>query len=147
MRAAVALLPTLVVLASCGGGDSGDRLSKEELITQANAVCERFDERIAALGTPQSQEDIERLTSEAVTIFEEALGDIGELEPPEELEERYDEWVRLSNEQLDRVRRLRDAANEGDEQEVQRLLAETDPNEERADELAAVLGFTTCAED
>jgi hypothetical protein len=147
MRAPVALLPTLVVLVACGGGDGGDRLSRQELVAEANAICERFDTRIAGLEAPQSQEEVEQLAAEAVTIFEEAIDGIRELEPPEELEERYDEWVRLSEEQLERARSLRDAAAEGDVQEVQRLLAETNPSEARADELATELGLTTCAED
>jgi hypothetical protein len=50
------LTMSLAAAAACGGGE--DRLSREELISQADAICVKYLKDAAALGLPESVEEI-----------------------------------------------------------------------------------------
>ena len=146
-RLAVPLFLSLLV-AACGGEGGGDeRLSREALATKANAICERFETRINALGTPQNLEDLETFAEKARPIFEEGLGDLRELQPPEDLEQRYDEWLSTGDRALERVDELGEAAKDGDTAKVQQIAERAETEDRESDRLARALGLDDCAED
>ena len=83
----------------------------------------------------------------AIPIFEDGLDDLHALEPPETIEESVDAWLATGDAALERVRKVRDAAKDGDEAEVGRLTREAAAAERGSDALARQVGATTCAED
>ena len=142
----VALLAVLVGSA-CGGGGDGDRLTREEFTSQANAICRDFDKKIDAIDEPQSIADVVDFADEAIPIFEDGLNRLGELEPPEDLQAKVDEWLGVGDEILEALRDLRDAAEDKNQARVQQILREAQTKDDRSDTLATQIGATDCADD
>lgn len=131
--------------AGCGGG--GGSLSREELATQADAICAKSEEELDQLAEPQSIEDVEQLAEEAKPIVQDGVDKLDELQPPEDLEDEYDRWIELNRENIDVIDELRDAAAEGDQERVQQAVQGASEKEEEADRLAGEIGLDQCAND
>ena len=72
---------------ACGGDDDDDGggLSKEEYITQADAICKEADQRESEAGAPGATGEIKtRVLEDVVAIDGEALAELRQLEAPEE---------------------------------------------------------------
>lgn len=146
MRALLLSLALLVggVAAACGGDDGGERLAREEFTQQADAICEEANERVEALGQPSSPDELAAIAAQAVAIQEQALDALRELRPPEDIEERYEQALDLVRQQADLGRELVDAAEEGNQARVTELLAEIEPLNRQADEIAREIGLVDC---
>ncbi len=127
--------------AGCGGGD--DRLTREELIEEADATCADFDRQIEEIDEPESLDDIERYVQEIRPIVEEGTDELDALEPPEELRDEYDQWIEETRSAIDRFNELEEAAASGDEQRIQEVFQDAGEGEE-ADRLAEEMGFQEC---
>jgi hypothetical protein len=127
------------VLAGCGGG-SNDRLTKDEFVKQADAICAKFDKRIetaagSAFANPGKPTDDEIAAFATSTIFptiDEQLDDLRALEPPKADEAQVDAIFDEAQASLDELR-----ANPA-------LLTE-DKGFEETDRLARAYGLTACA--
>jgi Flp pilus assembly protein TadD len=72
-----------VLVAACGG-DDGDRLSKEEFIAKADAICKAANQRETAAGAPGAVLEIKQgVLEKMVPNLRKALADLRELEAPE----------------------------------------------------------------
>jgi hypothetical protein len=143
---AVAVVCGLFALAGCGGG-GGDRLTKDELASQADAICGKYEQKLDALAEPKSIEEVESLAEEAKPIVEDGVDELDDLEPPEELEEDYDRWIALNRESLEAIDELKEAAASGDESRVEQVVQDANSKEEEADALAGRIGLDECATD
>lgn len=143
------LLLGVLVLAGCGGGGGGgeERLTKEEWIAQADAICKRAAQEIDALGTPQSLDEVAELAAKASEIGRRELGEIRALQPPEEDEATIEEMLALSDQLIDIGEKIGAAAEEGDLAEVQKLLQEGEPINDQADQLAQDYGLEECGQE
>jgi hypothetical protein len=130
--------------AGCGGDD---RLTREELVEEADETCADFDQRIEEVGEPESPEDIERYVQEIRPIVEEGTDELDALQPPEELEGEYDQWIQETRSAIDMFDELEEAAASGDEQRIQEVLQGAGEGGEEADRLAQELGFQECGSD
>jgi hypothetical protein len=130
--------------AGCGGDD---RLTREELVEEADETCADFDQRIEEVGEPESPEDIERYVQEIRPIVEEGTDELDALQPPEELEDDYDQWIQETRSAIDMFDELEEAAASGDEQRIQEVLQGAGEGGEEADRLAQELGFQECGSD
>jgi len=130
--------------AGCGGGD---RLTREELVEEADATCADFDQRIEEIDEPESPEDIEGYVQEIRPIVEEGTDELDALQPPEELEDDYDQWIQETRSAIDMLDELEEAAASGDEQRIQEVLQGAGEGGEEADRLAQELGFQECGSD
>ena len=135
----------LAVGAGCGGG--GDRLSREELVSEADAICAEYEAELGALAEPESLADFERLVQDAKPIVENGIESLQALEPPEDLEDEFDEWISRNEENVAAIEDLQEAVAERDEQRIQEIVRQIDENEQEADELAAEIGLDDCASD
>ena len=144
IRRVIALSAAALVLGGCGGNGGGEELTADEFRQQADDICAEFEGRLDDLGTPESLADLRGFVSDAVPIIEEGNAQLQELDPPDELQEQWDQAMELNNEQLQIVRDLRDAVEEGDQARVQELLQEADDSREEADQLAVDLGLEEC---
>jgi hypothetical protein len=130
------------ILVSCGGSD---RLSREEFLSQGNAICSEGNTRIDAAaeeafgGLSQderpSDEQLQGFFDTLVPEIQGQLDAIGDLNPPEELEADVDNLLQVAQSSLDEIR---DAG-------PQVLLTDRDPFAE-ANRLAGEVGLTACAE-
>ena len=145
MRRLLVISLLAVAAAGCGGG--GDRLTREEFASQANAICQDFEQRISDLDEPENIGDVENFADEAAEIASDGRDELGDLNPPEELEGDYDRLLESLDEAIEDIGRLGDAAADGDEAEVQRIAEEGEAKDEESDELARELGLGDCAED
>jgi hypothetical protein len=134
-----------LVAAGCGGGSG--RLTREELIEEADATCAEFDRQIEDVQEPESLDDIERYVQEIRPIVEEGTNELDDLEPPEEFEDEYDDWIEATRSAVDRFDELEEAAASGDEQRIQEVLEGGAEGGEEADRLAQELGFQECGDD
>jgi len=130
--------------AGCGGDD---RLTREELVEEADATCADFDQRIEEIDEPESPEDIEGYVQEIRPIVEEGTDELDALQPPEELEDDYDQWIQETRSAIDMLDELEEAAASGDEQRIQEVLQGAGEGGEEADRLAQELGFQECGSD
>jgi hypothetical protein len=145
MRSRLAVLPVaaVVVIAACG---AGSRLSKQELVAKANAICRELDGRFQALGTPRTMKDLGRFADRALPIAREGRDRLGKLRPPKEVESTYGEWLGEGDKAVDAIIRVRDAAAKNDVAAVQKVGREARAEDRKSDRLAMRLGFTDCAQ-
>ena len=153
-RLTVALLAlvalTALAAAGCGGGGggaSGDRLSAAEFRQAADAICAEYDQKIQDLGEPESLEDLTAFIGRAIPIIEEGFNKLEELQPPEELEADWNRAIEVNAENLQLTKDLQAAAESGNDERVQEILAQASQNEEETDRLARELGLQRCGEE
>ena len=142
----LAFLTGAMGLAAAGCGGGGDRLTREQLVEEADATCREFDQRVEEVDEPESLDDVERYIQEIRPIVEEGTDELDALEPPEELEDDYDQWIEETRSAVDRFDELEEAAASGDEQRIQEVFQDVGEGEE-ADRLAQELGFQECGSD
>jgi hypothetical protein len=143
-RAAPAFLAAAFALAGCGGGGGGDRLSQAEFVRQADALCKEYEAKLDALPTPQSPADIAGFADKAIPIAEEGRDKLGDLNPPENQQDTYDAWLEQGDRSIDIVERLRDAAEDGDQAELQQIAQEAETIDNESTRLANELGLEDC---
>jgi hypothetical protein len=144
---ALVALGVAALVAGCGGGGGGDRLSKEEYIAKADAICKEADDKITALGEPQSFEELANLASEAVTIGEEELSALRALQPPEADEATLNSAYELIGRQLEIAGQIAAAAKEGDQAKIQELIDQATPLQDEARKIAEDYGLTECGSE
>lgn len=133
--------------AGCGGGGGGDRLSTEEFQHRANAICDKYDEKISALGSPSSPEDIPAFVEKGIPLIEQGLAELRSLNPPEEFEADYDRMLDETEKAIPAARKLADAAEKQDAAAVEEALQEGQRADAASDEVAKKLGLDRCAVD
>ncbi|MEX2464265.1 MAG: hypothetical protein WD428_00155 [Gaiellaceae bacterium] len=134
--------------AGCGGGGgSGDRLTAAEFRQAADAICAEYDQKIQDLGEPESLEDLTAFIGRAIPIIEEGFNKLEELQPPEELEADWNRAMEVNAENLQLTKDLQAAAESGNDERVQEILAQASQNEEETDRLARELGLQRCGEE
>jgi hypothetical protein len=135
--------------AGCGGdgGDGGDRLSAAEFREEADAICAEYDQKIQDLGEPESLDDLNSFIERAIPIIEEGFNKLDELQPPEELEADWNRAMDINSENLQLTRDLQAAAESGNAERVQEILAQAGNNEEEKDRLARELGLQRCGQE
>jgi hypothetical protein len=145
IRGVIALSAVALGLGGCGGGNGGgEELTAEEFRQQADAICAEFEGRLDELGTPESLDDLQNFVSEAVPIIKEGNAQLQDVKPPDELQEPWDRAMEINDEQLQTVRDLREAVEEGDQARMQELLQAGDEANQESDRLAAELGLEDC---
>jgi len=140
-------LAALSLLVSACGGGGNDPLTRAEYAESADEICTELDEESEAIAPPTSPDRVDEYVDELIPAYEDALERLKQLEPPEETQETVDEWIGLGDETLARLNEVRDAAGEGDEAEVRRILAEVASTNGRVNEVARELGAPACASE
>lgn len=119
-------ISTVVVLAAlaAGGCGEGDRLSRQEFVRQATAICRPVERQLEALPQPRSLPELETYAQEAKELTAGGVEQLQELRPPEELEDAYDRYLDRAERVVELLDELEAAAADGDTAEAQRLLGE-----------------------
>jgi hypothetical protein len=140
----VVLAVAIAVLATACGG--GGKLSKQELVAKANAICRDSDAKFKALGTPRTMEDLKNFADKAMPIAKDGRKKLGDLEPPDELAATYRQWLAEGDKAVDAIARVRAAAAADRVTEVQKIGREARAEDAKSDRLATRLGFTDCVQ-
>lgn len=143
----LAFLTGAMGLAAAGCGEGEDRLTREELIEQADATCADFDAQLEEIDEPTGLDDVERYVKEVRPVVEEGTNELAELEPPEELQDEYDDWIAAMRSSVDQFDELEEAAASGDEQRIQEVFESVGQGGDEADRLAEDIGFQECGGD
>jgi hypothetical protein len=137
----VLVLAVLVLGAGCGG-DEG--LSREEFVSEAEAICDEFDQRVNEVDEPESPADVERYVNEVRPVVENGLNELRELQPPEEFQERWDVLMARNDEGLEALDDLAQAGANGDEARVQEISEDAARRDEESDRIVLELGLEKC---
>lgn len=137
-------LALAVAAASCGGGD--DREAREAFVRQMNAECTQFTRATSKFTPPQNLRQLARYMDRVIPLLRKLADDVAALEPPDALEEPVAKWVVIARQFVQRARALRRAAATRKQAEVERIRAEGEAANRRADELAGEIGALDCVE-
>ncbi|MBA2358143.1 MAG: hypothetical protein H0V84_06915 [Actinobacteria bacterium] len=151
----LASLALALAAASCGGGGGGDRLTKEELIAQGDAICKKHRDKFEAIDFPKtdptspetSDEVLEQFggaLDQGVTIFRDQIGELRDLNPPEDFEEAYDGAMDGLDGAVDSLDEAAGAAHDADRDKLREALDESNRRGEAADKVARDYGFQVC---
>jgi hypothetical protein len=132
--------------AGCGGG-GGDGLSQEEFRQQADAICEKYDKKIQALGSPQSPADIPAYVQKGIPLLRQGIAELRALNPPADVEDDYNRMLNETAKSIPAAEKLAEAAEKGDAAAVQDAIREGQQADEASDELATKLKLDRCAAD
>jgi hypothetical protein len=144
-RLCIALGVTAAILVAGCGGD--DRLTREEFVSEAEAICEEFDQRLEDVPEPESADDVERFADEARPVIEDGLAELRALQPPEELEEQWNELMDKNDEALEVLDDLSQAAASADEARLQEISEEASRQDAETDRMARAMGLENCGSD
>ena len=145
MRRAIFLGLSLTALAAGCGGGSSKPLSHDEFVKQANAICAEYNDRIAALGTPQGLSDLVTFAQKGRATAEDDVGKFAKLKPPAKDAAGAAAFVAAGRTVIDNLGKLEAAAKKGSVSAVQQIAAAAQANADRARLIAQRLGLTECA--
>jgi hypothetical protein len=136
-----------MTLASGCGGDNGGggELSQEEFRQQANSICEKYNDKIQAIDSPSSPEDIGSYVDEVVPLMQQGIAELRALHPPAEAQDDYDRMLDETEKGIPAAQQLGEAASNNDAAAVQRALKAGQAADATSDEIAKELGLTGCA--
>ena len=134
-----------VVAAGCGGGGGGKALSHEEFVNQANAICADYNDRIAALGTPQGLGDLVTFAQKGSAIAREDVDKFANLKPPNADARGAADFVAAGRTVIDQLGKLEAAGRKSDLGAVQKIAAQGQANSDRSRLIAQRLGLIECA--
>lgn len=146
-RLVIALAAAAAATAGCGGGGSDGRLSTDEFRQRANAICERYDAKIAAIGSPTSPDDIPEFVDKGIPLIQQGIAELRALKPPEEFEQDYDRMLDSTAQAIPAARDLADAAPKQDAEAIQAALQAGEAADQESDQIATKLGLYKCAAD
>lgn len=145
MQAVAALLFVLAALASCS---DDERLTAEQFVARANAVCAESDEKLQeafeeefAGETPPTGRQMQAVLKRVAPIAEGTVRRLKDLEPPENLEGRFDDALEKADDAIAVVRK--GASSPAEAEAV--FSSDEDPFEQANKGFESV-GVTTCSQ-
>lgn len=133
----------VALVAGCGGGS--DKLSHDEFVDRANAICADYNQRIGALGTPNSLDEVVSFAQNARTIAQEDVGKFKDLSPPDEDRDNWKAYGDKGDEVIALSHDLEKAARDKDLSEVARLAAASQARAAESKRIALAMGAKECA--
>jgi hypothetical protein len=129
----------LVLLAGCGGGSS-----RESFVDDANGICRESNERVKALGTPESFTDTLLYARRAEDAVGDELDELRELDPPAELEGDFEAYLTTLEARRRELELLADAADRNNMADIQGIGSKLNELSRRAKMQARRAGLTAC---
>jgi hypothetical protein len=121
-------LAAVLVLAACGGGSGGDRLTKQEYEQQVSELGKTVANSFGGLSDSSSPEEAGKSLDAARQGIDELADRLDDVSPPEEIQAAHDKLVdglRRFSDDLDGLSgKLRDAAESNDPAAAVALLGE-----------------------
>ena len=148
VRRASTLVLAVVLLGGCGGdGSSGQRLTREQYASQADAVCTKYKAKTNSLSRPATLSDLAKVADQVLPLLRDARGELRRLRPPQNEEVTAQAWLDAFDLLIDDVKNIRDKAKSGDTAGVQTAAGPALEHNQHANDLASQLGMTVCSKD
>jgi hypothetical protein len=144
-RGATIGLAAALALVGCGGANGG-RLSRNQLISQGDALClEQFktEQRIGAFRDVRT---LARKGDQELTADRAGLARFAKLRPPSKLQSAFDDYLTLLRKALDVEADLVDAAKKGDIRRLRRANVASQALRPRLTTAAQNVGFGFCSQ-
>jgi hypothetical protein len=145
-RALLLVLVLPALLAACGGDSGGARLTKAEFASKADAICEKYNKQAESLDSPKSLTELADVADNTIPILRNAIGEWRKLNPPQSEADTVDEWINSVELLVGDLEEMRDQADKGSMQGVQKVVPQADQHNRRTNELATQLGMSVCNE-
>jgi hypothetical protein len=141
-------LVALVFVAS-GCGSKGNRLTKTEFVSRANAVCAKYEKRVQSQMSSIPAGDEKQLANsiqKVLPVIRKGNDELRSLKPPESLQSRFDRWMRIADAEVGAAQKLQDALDKNNREAIQAAFNELQTKDAAQDRIARQdLGLTGCA--
>lgn len=142
----------VLVLSSCGGGGGGNkRLTKEQFVAKAGALCVSFKQQETAarktagnLANPTPKVLVSYL-EKTTPLYEKRIAGLKKLKPPTGDEATVNQIVALETKEAGVAKQLIAALKKNDVAKANTLLTSGNANSTKARSLYTKLGVTECA--
>jgi hypothetical protein len=145
MRAIAFVAALTVIAAGCGGGGGDERLSRDDYVAKADAICRATVDKRRALPVPTALAGIPRYVDRALPLLDSARSDLRALRPPPELEDEVTSWLQAIEDERDALSNLRRAAADKDAAKARAIGSQGVVIEQRARTRARAIGLVACA--
>jgi hypothetical protein len=147
VRRASPLLLAILLVAGCGGGSNGQRLTREQYAAKADAICGKYKQKTDALSRPATLSDLADVSDQVLPLLHDARGELGHLRPPQNEKATANAWLDEFNVVIGDVEKIRDAARKNDTAAVQTAAKPALQHNQHSNDLATQLGMTVCNKD
>jgi len=130
---------------SGGSSSSGaPRLTHDQYVTSASAVCRRYQQQIVELGTPSSLDGLASAGEQALDLQRKELAALRALRPPASEQAQVTEMLNGVEGAIATGEKLVTAAKAGDVATVASTASQLGTELQAANDLAAKLGLGDC---
>jgi hypothetical protein len=147
VRRASPLVLAILLVAGCGGGSNGQRLTREQYAAKADAVCGKYKQKTDALSRPASLSGLAAVSDQVLPLLRGARGELSRLRPPESEQATAAAWLDEFDVIVGDIEKIRDAARKNDAAGVRAAAQPALQHNQRSNELARQLGMTVCNKD
>jgi len=124
--------------------DSFGELSRDELIAQADKICEDTGAEILALPKPKTLPEIKQYTKDAAKTTDEAVAKLRELTPDDSTKADFEAFISIAGTVTEQSRKAADAARRQDPAELQEAIADVVKQGAESRRLSQKIGFKKC---
>lgn len=146
MRQATFLILAIVLAAGCGGG-GGERLTKQEYASKADAICAKYNREVKKLDNPTNLSELARVADQTLPFLDAAISKLEKLSPPASEQAKADQWLSQVENLKEDLAEIRDRAKDKNMQAVQAVVPKAEEHNRRSNALATELGMTVCNSD
>jgi hypothetical protein len=132
---------SVLVVAGCGGG----RLSHDDYVSRADAVCAAYQKKVALLTHARTYDEVIAYADKTLPLYMAALDKLRVLRPPSSDEPAVRRWLAADDRVATAIGRLRDAAMRHDPAATNDASAEMQAAGLAGTRAAAALGLQPCA--
>jgi hypothetical protein len=148
MRSAVVALAAALAIAGLSGcsDDESDALSKEEFISQGDAICAQLDDDAEALEAPEDEAAFGGYLTELAELARGAREEFAALAPPEDGVEVQQDFLEAIDTSVATIEGAAEAADDGDTVTAGDLATQAAEEGSAADEQVQAYGFQECGQ-
>jgi hypothetical protein len=141
----VSFAASVLVLAGCGGG-GGHRLSHDDFVGRANAICSDYRARIAAVPRPRSNlSSVARYVDRVVGLVRQGVAQQRKLLPPAADERTWAALVAANERVIRTTEKISSEAHAKNAGAVRRASTQLSAENRAAQRFAARLGLDDCS--
>jgi hypothetical protein len=143
----VALALTAVVLVGCGSSSSSSGLSKQQLASKTNAICNKYKAKIQAVPQPSDISkpgSAARYFNQIAPLYDQAVAEFNKLKPAANVQAQWSQVPSRFGALASVVDQITTKANKADPSATA-LLSQVKPLTDSANAAADSIGATACA--
>jgi hypothetical protein len=144
----IAVALTAVVAVGCGSASSSSGLSKQQLASKTNAICNKYKAEIGAVQQPSDllTNDVSaaRYFDQIAPLYDRAIAEFNKLKPASSVQAQWSQVLSRFGAVASLVDQIKTKADKGDRTGIT-LLSEVKPLTDSANAAADNIGATDCA--